>query len=93
MDITAKSIIRRNPDIIHTDMDGETVMMSMEQGEYYGLDKTASTIWNMLEEGLTVAQICESLCRKYDVPAQQCEADTIPFLQDMAAHDVIQVSG
>ncbi len=92
MEITAETTISRNPDIIHTDMDGETVMMSIEQGEYYGLDKTATAIWELLESDLTVSDICEKLCEKYDVEAQQCQSDTIPFIQDMAEHNVIKIS-
>lgn len=89
--INSNSLISRNPDIIHTDMDGETVMMNIEQGGYYGLDKTATTIWEMLEDDLTVAQICDRLCEKYDVETQQCQTDTLPFIQDMAEHHVILV--
>jgi len=32
-----KTVFVRNPDLIAADMDGDTVMMSIECGEYYGI--------------------------------------------------------
>lgn len=90
--INSESRISRNPDIIHTDMDGETVMMSIEQGEYYGLDKVATQVWDLLESEMSVSEICDKLCEKYEVEAEQCMADTLPFLNDMAEHKVINVN-
>ena len=47
-ELNLDSIIKRNPEMVSSDMDGETVMMSMENGEYYGLDPIGSRIWELI---------------------------------------------
>ena len=91
MTITINSVIKRSPEIVHTDMDGETVMMSIEQGNYYGIDSIGSDIWNMLEGEMSIEDLCLKLCEKYDVEESQCQQDVISFLEKMQEHKVIVV--
>ena len=42
--ITTNTIISQIEEIVASDIDGETVMMSIENGEYYGLDDIGSRI-------------------------------------------------
>ncbi len=82
-DITMHSIISRNSQITAADMDGEIVMMNIENGNYYNLGKTGSTIWNMLQEPITLQALMEQLLDRYDVTRKQCEDDTLSFLQQL----------
>ncbi|MEE9344908.1 MAG: lasso peptide biosynthesis PqqD family chaperone [Methylococcales bacterium] len=92
MKITTNTIIQRNHEIIYNDMDGETVMMDIEQGTYYGLDSTATRIWELLDQALSVEQLCQQLCRKYAVSEADCLNETLTFLEEMAQHHVILTS-
>ncbi len=92
MSITKNTIIQRNNDIIYNDMDGETVMMSIEHGTYYGLDGIATRIWDLLDQALSVEQLCEQLCSKYAVSEADCLNETLTFLEEMAQHHVILTS-
>jgi len=92
MKLTGNTLITRSSEIVHTDMDGEVVMMSIEQGEYYGIDQIGSHIWNMLEEESSIEALCSRLCQRYDVDAKQCQQDVIRFLEKMLEHKIIEVS-
>ncbi len=92
MQITTNTIIQRNHEIIYNDMDGETVMMDIKKGIYYGLDSTATRIWDLLEQALSVEQLCEQLCRVYAVSEADCLKETLTFLEEMAQHRVIITS-
>jgi len=71
-------------------MDGETVMMSIEQGEYYGIDAIGSEIWHMLEEEKCVRDICTSLCQRYDVDESVCQKDVLRFLENMHERKIVE---
>jgi hypothetical protein len=92
MIITTNTIIQRNKEIIYSDMDGETIMMSVEHGTYYGLDETATRIWGLLDQALSLDQLCEQLCSEYAVSEVDCLKETLTFLEEMAQHHVIQTS-
>ena len=42
--ITTETVISQTEEIVDSNIDGETVMMSIENGKYYGLDDIGSRI-------------------------------------------------
>ncbi|MFL0801142.1 MAG: lasso peptide biosynthesis PqqD family chaperone [Agarilytica sp.] len=90
--LTLSSIVRRNENIVDAVIDGETVMMSIENGQYYGLDNIASHIWQLVEKPMTIDDICQSLLEEYNVNPEQCESDVIAFLGDLTKSDVVLLS-
>ena len=65
----------RNPYLVSADMDGDTVMMSIEQGEYFGLGGVGSRIWALLEQPVLQATIVFTICSEFDVDEATCQAD------------------
>jgi len=82
-------VIKRSDELVHSDMDGETVMMSIEQSQYYGLDSVGTRIWDLIEDQMRVSDICAALMNEYDVTEQQCQQDVISFLQDMLENNTV----
>ncbi|MCP4697858.1 MAG: PqqD family protein [Gammaproteobacteria bacterium] len=91
-EITLQSVIIRNPEINFTNMCGEIVMMSIDQGEFYGLDDIASDIWHRLEHSMDVQALCNDLALSYGINIEQCFADTLPFLREMAGKGLVRMS-
>ncbi|MFP4025897.1 MAG: lasso peptide biosynthesis PqqD family chaperone [Thiohalospira sp.] len=89
MKLTEQTIIQRNPDILASDIDGEKVMMSIQQGEYYGLGKTGSFIWDHIEKPIAIHDLVGLITEKYDVSKEQCLQDILPFLNELAEKKLI----
>jgi hypothetical protein len=83
------SVVARNAELVTADMDGETVMMSIENGKYFHLSKIGSAIWELLETPLAVGALIDRLLETYDVPRAQCEKETLAFLGDLRREGVI----
>jgi len=64
-------------------MDGETVMMSIESGEYFGLNSVGSRMWELIENPIKVNTLIELLLDEFDVSLEQCEAETMEFLNHL----------
>ncbi len=73
----------RDLDLHVVDMDGELVMMGLEQGEYYGMREVAAKIWQLLETPHTVAELCSTIVSEYDVEPDRCHRDVSDFLQTL----------
>ena len=86
------SIIQRMEGIVQSEIDGETVMMSIENGAYYGLDTIASRIWTLIETPQSAQTICDQLQLEYEVDDDQCKDDVLYFINEMAEHNIIQVN-
>ncbi len=81
--IALKTTIKRNPELVSTDVDGEKVMMSIENGEYFGLDSVGSRIWELIENPIKVEELVNLLIDEFDVSKEKCEIDTIEFLNEL----------
>ncbi len=91
-DITLTTTVQRNEKMIDASIDGETVMMSIEHGLYYGLDSVASKIWQLIEKPKSVANICYHLQQSYDINEQQCQQEVIGFLKKLNQNDIIALN-
>ena len=73
----------RGQDQVSAEIDGQAMIMSIEKGEYYGLDEIGSRIWTLIETPHTVDAICVKLLEEYDVNREICENQVIEFLENL----------
>jgi hypothetical protein len=78
-------------DAMSADLSGETIVLGMSQGEYFGLDEIGSRVWTLIQSPTTVRQVCETLTKEYDVELDRCKEDIIELLQSFAACELIDV--
>ncbi len=81
--INTEQFIKRNPDMVASKMDGETVMMSLENSEYYGLNQIGSRIWDLIAEEVQISDLIEQLTEEYEVTYEACKNDVISFLDHL----------
>ena len=91
-DLLPTTLITRVSGMLATEVDGETVLMHVEQGQYYGLARTAHVIWLLLETPLTFEQLCAALTTRYAGAADVIKADTRRFVEQMAAEALITLA-
>jgi hypothetical protein len=86
------SLLIRRSDLIAADMDGETVMMSVERGEYFGINGIGTKVWALLEKPISIAQITISICSEYEIDAITCQADIETFIKELFDSDLITLA-
>ena len=77
--------------MVYSKLDGEVVMMSVENGEYYGLNEIGSAIWDKIEKEIKVDELVKLLMEEYDVERSECEADTLEFLNEMLVKKLVVI--
>jgi Coenzyme PQQ synthesis protein D (PqqD) len=87
-DIPPSSFVR-NPDLVTADMDGDTVMMSVERGEYFGLGGVGARVWDLLAQPTPLSELVRQICAEYAVDASTCEADLKRFLGELMAQGLV----
>lgn len=91
-EISHTTIVQRNEEIVQAKIDGQTVMMSIENGDYYGLEDTSNRIWELLESPKTIATLCHQLTQEFEVSDEQCFTDVVNFVKQMNEHDIVSLS-
>ncbi|HEX3009587.1 MAG TPA: lasso peptide biosynthesis PqqD family chaperone [Bacteroidales bacterium] len=89
--LTELSKVKRNPALVTSNIDGEIVMMSVENGEYYGLDEIGTRIWDLLENSLLVNELVDKLIEEFEVGKEDCTRDTLEFLNDLLSRNLLVV--
>ncbi len=54
-----------SPNVIHEIIDGEAVLVNLQTGSYYSIDKVGAVVWDYVEKGLSTHQIVEAIAGGY----------------------------
>ena len=90
--ISTDTVVRRIEEVIAGDIDGEIVMMSVENGKYYGLDDIGSVIWKLVEAPVKVSDVIDTLLERFDVDRETCEKDVLKFLNDLNEDKILAMN-
>lgn len=52
--------------IMHEIIDGEVVVVNLENGTYYSLDAVGADVWEQLADGRTLGALVEAVAARYD---------------------------
>ena len=85
------SVIQRDPEIIAAEAGKDVVMVSIENGQYYGISLVAKEIWQAIEQPTRVSNLISDLVANYNVDRTLCEKDTLAFLEQLLAERLLQV--
>lgn len=72
--------VRRADGLLTADIDGELLMMSVEQGRYFNLNSVGSRIWELLATPMAVDGLVDALTAEYDVTSTEARQEVERFL-------------
>jgi len=88
--VALETIVVRTDGYLGASIGDETVLMSVESGQYYALTATSRTIWERLKEPIRVRDLCTDLADAYQTPLETVQTDTLAFLSYLEAQKMIE---
>jgi hypothetical protein len=79
----------RAAEVLETEVGGVTLLMHVENWNYFELNAVSSAIWALLESPKSLDAIVRGLERQFDVDRETCLSDTRGFLDDLIAEGVV----
>ena len=77
---------------IVSDMGGEKVMLSINNGKYYNLGEIGGEIWDIMQQDrIEINQIVSTLLSIYEVERVECEQQVISFLSHLLDEGLIEI--
>jgi hypothetical protein len=73
----------RNSQTLSGRLSDELVMMDINKGKYFSLNKVATRIWDLLENPLDLKELCEKLKFEYEVEDDLCQKEVKEHLAEM----------
>ena len=71
-------LVARN-EVFVTGIDGELVMLDVENGMYFGVDGSGVRMWELLAEPITPDAIGGRIADEFDVAPEQAREDALAF--------------
>lgn len=90
--IVDATMVSRSSSILAAEVNSEIVMMSIEKGQYFGLDDIASDIWKRIEPPCSFAALIDALAVEYDAERATITADVRLLLSRMADQDAVRLA-
>jgi hypothetical protein len=91
MEFTESSVVKAVDHQTATEVDGENVILDLEEGIYYGLNPVGARIWEQIQEPARVGDVVTSIADEYDVSHDQCFEDVAALLRDLEKENLITV--
>ncbi len=91
MNLSPESIVVVSKDQMASDIAGETVILGLTAGRYYGLDAVGARVWQLIQTPVAVSDVGRTIVSEYDVAPDRCEADLLALLQKMVDAGLVEV--
>lgn len=69
----------------------ESAILNLKNSVYYGMNPVGATVWNLLKQPKTIAEIRDTIMEEYEVDGARCEQDLLALLEEMRSEGLIEV--
>jgi len=83
MEVTLSARVTVHPSVLCRELGGETVLLNLESGVYYGLDAVGTRAWNLLAQERTLADVCAIMIEEFDVAPETLQGDLTILVNDL----------
>jgi Coenzyme PQQ synthesis protein D (PqqD) len=91
-DISLADSVAISEDVVSREIAGETVLLDLGSGTYFGLNETGTRIWNLLQDDGLLRQAFDTARTEYDVAPQDFERDFLALVRQLCARGLVRVS-
>ncbi len=75
--------------IIHQTIDGEVVIINLDSGNYYSLNKVGADIWSCIERSAVMGEIVEEIIHRHNGSRTDVESAVTQLLAELQQEDLV----
>lgn len=90
MNLSDKLEISAN--VVAREVGGETMLLDLVSGTYFGLDAVGSRVWQALEDGGSLTEACDRVAQDYDVNRDHLESDVLALVGRLLEQGLVSSS-
>ena len=89
--LTPDSVVKVAPDVLFSEVQGEAVLLNVKTGIYFGLNQVGTSIWNSLEESVTLRVLQEKLVEQYEASPERVWTDLSALIGNLHDRSLVEV--
>jgi hypothetical protein len=89
--LTSDTLVCPHPSVVFTRLDAtEAVLLHLETKRYYSLNETGARVWELMQEGRTLAGMAEAFQAEYTVDSAPAMAAILAFVEELSQEGLLQ---
>lgn len=88
--IALSELVVQSEGYLVSEMNGEKVMLSIENGKYYNLGQIGGRVWELIESPASIQDVVDRLVTEYFIEPEDCQRQVRRFLQQLKAEGLVQ---
>lgn len=89
--ITPLTRIQPSPDVLFSQVGDESVLLNVQSGVYYSLDRVGTVVWSGISGGESLGEIQAALERRFAAEIDVIWADLKALVSDLRANGLVTV--
>jgi hypothetical protein len=85
------AVVIRSNGLVEAEVDNEVVLLNIDTGLCYGLNRVGARIWNELTVPIRIGDLCTKLVNEFEVDQATCEGEVLDLLHELRAEGLITV--
>ncbi len=78
-------------DVLVQDLGGESVLLNLENEQYYGLDDVGTSMWQALEKTGSLEAALEVVQEQYEVEPEQLRQDFQELVEQLVENGLLKI--
>jgi len=89
MTVSKPRQVKKAPDVLLQDLNGEAVLLNLANGQYYGMDENSYHMYKTLTSSSSVQAAYETLSQEYEIDPGQLKSDLEKFLAHLLDNGLV----
>ena len=81
--------LRVADNVVFRHLAGESVLLNLDTGKYFGLDAVGTRLWNLVAEHGSTALTIDTLLAEYDVDAPRLQQDVTALIDQLLSKGLL----
>jgi len=82
--------VKPSEDVVWRNLQGESVLLDLKSGVYFGLDAVGTRIWTLLQDHSDLQAVLQEMLSEYEVSEETCARDLMNLVSAMAEKGLVQ---
>ena len=84
-DLSITDVVHVPEDVIFRELNGEAVVLNLDNGTYFGLNSVGLRIWQLCEQHGSLREVWEAMQREFDAPGEALQSDLLAFVNELSS--------
>ena len=85
----ANCVLHAAEDVHCTILEGDAVLLNLDNGHYYSLNKVGTAIWEYCDGNRTLQEVLQQICDRFDVKEERAQADLLSISSHLLKENLL----